>query len=171
MGGERRWETRRGEGGMGNPEGRRDETALCLRPKNQPGEQRQRARGGAGGGAGGLWHIRPRRRSPPLRGPPRPCPESPPTMSVSLQSASHHQKRVSVLFTMPSPSGGDRRPITRHPTWRPPLSRSLPVSWHLLSACSVPGPGLRKLRALTSQHSQGSLSRWYCYYSSHFAVQ
>lgn len=53
MGGERRWETRRGEGGTGNPEGRQDETALCLRPKNQPREQRQRARGGAGGGAGG----------------------------------------------------------------------------------------------------------------------
>ena len=34
------------------------QTALCLRPKNQPGEQRQHARGGAGEGASGTQGTR-----------------------------------------------------------------------------------------------------------------
>ena len=94
------------------------------------------------------------------------------------QSVSHHQKHVSVVFIMSSlldckihrAGAAPQSPGTWHLTRLPQLSRSRSVSWHLLSACPVPGPGLGNLHALTSRHSQGSLSKWYCY-SSHFAVQ
>ena len=69
MGGERRWETRRrgggdGDGNVAKPRRKMRQTAVRLRPKQQPGEQRQRARGGA---AEGFWHTRDRRRGDPVR--------------------------------------------------------------------------------------------------------
>lgn len=175
---------RRGGGGGGdgdgaNQEGRRDEADHLVPPTQEP------ARGTAaacpwGSRRGGLWHTGHERSSPPLRGPPRrPCLKSPLSASASLlQSVSHHQKHVSVVFIMSSlldckihrAGAAPQSPGTWHLTRLPQLSRSRSVSWHLLSACPVPGPGLGNLHALTSRHSQGSLSKWYCY-SSHFAVQ
>ena len=79
MGGERRWETRRrggrqwetrrggggdGDGNVAKPRRKMRQTAVRLRPKQQPGEQRQRARGGA---EEGFWHTRDRRRGDLVR--------------------------------------------------------------------------------------------------------
>ena len=53
---------RREEVGMGMERTKKEDetrqTTLCLRPKNQPGEQRQHARGGAGEGASGTQGTR-----------------------------------------------------------------------------------------------------------------
>lgn len=147
--------------GNGNPEGRRGRDCLVPPTQNQPGEQRQRARGERAAGRGALAHKAQEKvtSSEALPDPVRSL--LPQCLCLSKARLTIRNAFLAPGPTMPSPSGGDRRPITRHPAWRPPLSRSLPVSWHLLSACSVLRSGLRKLRALTSQHSQGSLSRWY----------
>lgn len=149
---------------------------MCLRPKKQPGEQRRRACGGAEEGLLALMGQGKVTSS-----------ERPSQMALS-EVSSHGvcvspSRRVSPSEThfcrIYYPSSPLDRKIHRartalnHPApvnW-PQLLRSRPLSWHLLSACSVRGPGLRNLHALTSQHSQGSLSGWWYYYYSHFAVQ
>ena len=141
-----------GDGDVANQEGRRDKADRLVPPTQEP------ARGTAaacpwGSRRGGLWHTQHRSRSPPLRGPPRrPCPKSPLTASVSLlQSVSHHQKHVSVVFIMSSP-------LDCKIHWAGTIPQS-PGTWHLTWLASAVEKSSCKLAPSESLLGAGSWSK------------